>query len=59
VEEMASVDMKGVHETSAPGRQLDADVEGEPEIVNIDRIEKVYAYVHPINTPNKGKAMEN
>jgi hypothetical protein len=43
--EMASDDMKGVHESTAPGgdRQHDADVEGEPEMVNIDRIEKVYA----------------
>jgi hypothetical protein len=40
---MASDDMKGVHETSASRAQLYADVEGEPEMVNIDRIEKVYA----------------
>jgi hypothetical protein len=40
---MASDDTKGVHETSASRGQLHADVEGEPEVVNIDRIEKVYA----------------
>jgi hypothetical protein len=33
---------KGVHETTAP-QQQDPDVEGGPEMINIDRIEKVYA----------------
>lgn len=35
---------KGVTETTAPeDEQLHQDVEHEPDMINIDRIEKVYA----------------
>jgi hypothetical protein len=41
--ERAAAPDKGVYETTAPERQQDHDVEGGPEMINIDRIEKVYA----------------
>jgi hypothetical protein len=37
---------KGVYETTAPElgeQQHERDIEAEPEMINIDRIEKVYA----------------
>jgi hypothetical protein len=52
VKKMASVGIeraapdKGVYETTAPElgeQQHEPDIEAEPEMINIDRIEKVYA----------------